>query len=283
MLLIDSKSKSKGWRVRTGISLLIILASLALALVACVGETGPAGPQGQQGISGAPGSMGAVGPQGPQGETGEIGPRGEQGPKGDTGEAGPMGEQGLKGDAGATGPKGDAGPEGEQGPQGAQGVAGVAGPQGPQGEQGPAGKDGRDYDPYMWELLDAQTRAAGIDWPFPQNANDWAIALTLDSEAYDGFLFFTFILEGIVSDIVDDEEGTFRLVFGSSASRAYLVCEYSEIYIRDRPLIEESDKVRLKVTYNGESSDTDNRFDFLECTLQKDLPDPPQQSTGDSI
>ena len=263
--------------------LIVAIVCLTLAFAACVGAEGPAGPQGEQGIQGAPGPMGEVGPQGPPGEPGETGPHGERGPKGDAGEMGPKGDtgtQGSKGDTGATGPTGEAGPQGEQG---TQGVQGVAGPAGPQGERGPAGMDGRDYDPYMWELLDAQIRASGIDWPWPQSANDWLIALALDSEEYDYLLYSTFILEGIISDVAKRDDGSVAILFGSDANRPYIVCEYAEIYSSDYALLERSTRVSLKALYLGASIDTENRFDFAECVLQKDLPDPPSQSTAGTI
>ena len=192
------------------------------------------------------------------------------------GAEGPVGPQGEQGIQGSPGPMGEAGPQGEQGLQGVQGVAGLAGPQ---GERGPAGRDGRDYDPYMWELLDAQIRASGIDWPWPENANDWLIALALDPEEYDYLLYSTFILEGIISDIFDSEDGSFRLAFGSDANGPFIVCEYAEIYSSDRALLEKNARVRLKAVYEGASFDMDNRFDFAECILQKDPPPP----RGDSI
>ena len=282
MLLDESRGKRASQRVRTGISLLVVLASMVLAWAACVGaegrqgpqgeqgipgEQGPAGSQGSRGVAGPPGLQGEAGPAGPQGTPGERGPQGQQGPKGDVGPPGPQGETGIQGVAGQ---------KGEQGPQGEQGIPGVAGPQGPQGGQGPAGADGRDYDPYMWELLDAQIRASGLTWFWTESANDWQIALALDPEEYDWLLFETFLLEGTISAIADSEDGSFRLVFGNNDNRPFLVCEYHYSYLGDRPLLEEREKTLLKVLYEGASLETPNRYDFAGCVLQKELPDPPQ-------
>jgi predicted CXXCH cytochrome family protein len=54
-------------------ALLLLLATLALAVVACSGRPGPQGPQGPPGLQGPPGPTGPAGAEGPRGPAGQDG------------------------------------------------------------------------------------------------------------------------------------------------------------------------------------------------------------------
>lgn len=274
--------------------LVIVAISLSILLTSCVGETGPMGtlgPQGEkgeQGITGEQGTMGIQGKVGPKGDRGEVGPQGIQGreglqgSKGDKGDVGSQGERGIQGEKGEKaekGEQGEPGPMGEIGEKGEQGEPGAMGETGPIGQQGPqgiAGEDGKDVDPYLWELLDAQIRLTGITWNVLQSTDEWIIELDADPESYNRWIGDTFILTGEITEIEDYDNGRFSVIFAPWARRPVLECFYALAYGGDRPLLKVGDTVEMKGVYYGDSRAGDGeRFRFRLCTLIKELPSPP--------
>ena len=274
--------------------LVIVAISLPILLTSCVGETGPMGPigpqseKGEQGIAGEQGPMGIQGKVGPKGDRGEVGLQGIQGreglqgskgDKGDVGSQGGRGIQGEKGGKGEKGEQGEPGPMGEKGEKGEQGEPGAMGETGPIGQQGPqgvAGEDGKDVDPYLWELLDAQIRATGLGSYAVYDTDDWITAVDSDPQAFDWLYRETVILQGDITGIEENDNGRFSVIFRPWQYRPGLNCFYARYYsASDRALLEEGQNVRIKGLYLG---GRDGWERFYMCVLLKDLPELPENA-----